>query len=149
MRRWFCYTNYAGYRLRLFAPGDVPVMVWKNAGALLSGIGGLLIFNLGDTYGGTHLARLLAFASIAGTLRLARRNGMSPYHWFAAGYVAFLLVWHFPPAKRFLIPLAPLLAAGLYTELRHLAALLRASFAASAANRAIAAVALNAQSAAS
>lgn len=135
---WLYYTNYLGYRLRLFGIGDVPVMVWKNTGALLSGIGGLFIFNLGDTYWGAQLARLLAFASIAGTVRLARRNGMSPYHWFAAGYVAFLLVWHFPPAERFLIPVAPLLAAGLYTELRHLAGLLRASFAASTANRATA-----------
>ncbi len=135
---WLYYTNYAGYHLRLFGIGDVPVMVWKNAGALLSGIGGLFIFNLGDTYWGTQLARLLALASIAGTVRLARRTGMSPYHWFAAGYVALLLVWHFPPAERFLIPVAPLLVAGLYTELRHLAGLLRASFAAGAANRAIA-----------
>jgi hypothetical protein len=135
---WLYYTNYFGYRLRLFGIGDLPVMVWKNAGALLSGIGGLFIFNLGDTHWGTQLARLVAFGSIAGAVRMARRSGVTPYHWFTAGYIAMLLVWHFPPAERFLIPVMPLLAAGLYTELRHLAGMLRTSIAAGGAHRILA-----------
>lgn len=135
---WLYYTDYSGYRLRLFGIGDLPVMVWKNAGALLSGIGGLFIFNLGDTYWGAQLARLIAFGTFAGVVRMARASGATPYHWFAAGYTAMLLGWHFPPAERFLIPVMPLAVAGLYVELRHLAGLLRASIRAGGANRALA-----------
>ena len=46
-----------------------------------------------------------------------------PYHWFALAYIGILLVWHFPPNSRFLLPLFPLLLAGLATELANLRAL--------------------------
>ncbi len=135
---WVYYVSYFGYHLRLFGISDAPLMMWKNAGALLSGIGGLFIFNLGDTYWGVQLARLIAIGSISGAVRMARRTGVSPFHWFAAGYTLLLLVWHFPPAERFLIPIMPLLVAGLYTELRHLVTLLRAAADAGGANRVLA-----------
>jgi hypothetical protein len=37
-----------------------------------------------------------------------------------------LLVWHFPPNERFVLPLYPLLLAGLVTEIEHIGAMLKA-----------------------
>jgi hypothetical protein len=36
-----------------------------------------------------------------------------------------LLVWHFPPNERFVLPMLPLALAGLLTEIEHLASMLR------------------------
>ena len=46
-------------------------------------------------------------------------------HSFAIVSCAILVVWHFPPNERFVLPLAPLLLAGLITELEHLASMIR------------------------
>jgi hypothetical protein len=73
-----------------------------------------------------------------GTVRLARQRGAGPYHWFAAGYAAILLVWHFPPNERFMLPVFPLLLAGLATETAHLAGIINKSWTRNAANRAVA-----------
>jgi hypothetical protein len=39
-----------------------------------------------------------------------------------------LIVWHFPANARFVLPICPLLFAGLLTELEHLAAMLKSAF---------------------
>jgi len=39
--------------------------------------------------------------------------------------VGILAIWHYPPNERFVLPLFPLLLAGLFTELEHLAGMLR------------------------
>jgi hypothetical protein len=37
---------------------------------------------------------------------------------FAGGYTVLLLVWHYPPDQRFLLPLLPIVLAGLWEEAR-------------------------------
>jgi hypothetical protein len=133
------YTNYFGYQIYNVGWHDLPMVIWKNLDGVFSGIAGLLIFDLGKTAWGMHLARVLAIAAIAGTVRLARRRGMTPYHWFAAAYTAILLVWHFPPNERFLLPLFPLLLAGVGAELAHLAEGIRSAWARGTAKRVVAA----------
>jgi len=64
---------------------------------------------------------------------------VTPYHGFAAVYTAVLLVWHFPPNERFMLPLFPLLLAGLGSELAHLGCVIRGAWRQGAANRAVAA----------
>jgi hypothetical protein len=113
------YTNYMAYE-GLIGWRDFPLVIWKNLDGILTGIAGLLIFDLRNMPGGLHLARVLAIAAIAGTVRFARLRGMTPYHWFAAGYSAILLIWHFPPNERFVLPMFPLLLAGLATEMANL-----------------------------
>jgi hypothetical protein len=115
------YTNYLGYQIYNVHWHDLPLVMWKNLDGLFCGIAELLIFDLAKGPAGTYLARFLAVLVIAGTVRLALRSGMSPYHWFALAYTAILLVWHFPPNNRFLLPLFPLLLAGLATELTNFA----------------------------
>ena len=119
------YTNYLGYQVYNVGWRDLPLVMWKNLDGVFCGIAELLIFDLSKTPAGTYPARFLGVVVIAGAVRLARRSGMSPYHWFAVAYTAILLVWHFPPNNRFLLPLFPLLLAGLATELANLAGVVR------------------------
>ncbi len=133
------YTNYLGYRTSVMDWHDLPLLIWKNLDAVCSAIAGLLIFDLGNTAWGMHLSRLLTIACIAGTVRLARRRGVTPYHWFAAAYLAILLVWHFPPTERLLLPVFPLLLAGVATELANLAGVIKKSWGKGTSDRLVAA----------
>jgi hypothetical protein len=72
------------------------------------------------------VAQVIAVAMIAGVVRMVRRGRGLLYALFAAGSCVQLLVWHFPPNERFMLPLFPLALAGLFTEGQHLYAMLRA-----------------------
>jgi len=133
------YTNYLGYQIYNIAFRDLPLVMWKNLDGVFSGIAGLLIFDLGKSVFGMHLSRFLAIGAIVGVVRLARTHSVTPYHGFAAVYTAVLLVWHFPPNERFMLPLFPLLLAGLESELAHLGSVMRGAWRQGAANRTVAA----------
>lgn len=133
------YTNYLGYQIYNIGWRDLPLVMWKNLDGVFSGIAGLLIFDLGKSALGVHLSRLLAIGAIVGVVRLARTRGVTPYHGFAAAYTAILLVWHYPPNERFLLPLFPLLLAGVGRELAHLGSVIRSAWRQGALNRAVAA----------
>jgi hypothetical protein len=130
------YTNYLGYQIFNIGWRDLPLVMWKNLDGVFSGIAELLIFDVATGPWGMYLARFLGVFVIAGTVRFARRAGMTPYHWFALGYTAILLVWHFPPNNRFLLPLFPLLA-GLATELANLARVIRNEWPRGPANKVV------------
>ncbi len=132
------YFDYLGYHLNDLRLSDLPLLVWKNADSVLTAIGGTVVYGF-EGWAGTHLKRLLGLAAIAGVVRMTRRNGVSHSHWFAAAYLALLVVWNFKPNVRLLLPATPLLLAGLATELGHLAGLLRDAWRVSVANRAVAA----------
>jgi hypothetical protein len=57
---------------------------------------------------------------------MVRRGQGVLYALVAAGSCAQLVVWHFPPNERFMLPLFPLALAGLLTEMEHLYSMLRA-----------------------
>ena len=82
------YTNYLGYQIYNVGWRDLPLVFWKNLDGVFTGIAGLMIFDLGKTAWGIFLSRFLAIAAIAGTVRLAKQRGVTPYHEFAAAYVA-------------------------------------------------------------
>ena len=90
-----------------------PLVVWVNFKTLWASAGELIA---APVLGGA-LGRLPAFAAatvaIAGVLILARRKGVTHYHAFALGLLPMLAVWHYPPVQRFVLPLLPLLLAGL------------------------------------
>ncbi len=129
------YTNYLGFQIYNVGWRDLPVIMWKNLDGLFWGIAELLIFDVAKSAWGICLARFLGIVVIAGTVRFARRAGVTPYHWFALGYTAILLVWHFPPNNRFLLPLFPLLLAGLATELANLVSVIRGAWPQGLANK--------------
>lgn len=129
------YTNYLGYQVYNVTWHDLPLFMWKNLDGVFCGIAELLIFDVAKSPWGTCFARFLGIVVIAGTVRFARRRGITPYHWFALGYTAILLVWHFPPNNRFLLPLFPLLLAGFATELTNLASVIRTEWPQGRANK--------------
>ena len=61
------------------------------------------------------LTQTIAVGMIAGVVRLLRRPGAALYGWFCLFYSAMLLIWHYPPNERFVLPMFPLLLAGLGT----------------------------------
>ena len=120
------YTDYLGYQLYNVGLRDLPVLIARNLDALISSTGSLL-FGFMQRDGaapnpGTELLlRVIGILAIAGTVRHARKSGLTPYHAFAGCYAVLLVIWHYPPNERFLLPLFPVLLAGLWTEIRNLA----------------------------
>ena len=121
------YTDYLGFFLDDLHPRDLALFFWKNLDSMLSGIGGLFVFNLGDSFAGKSLGRVLAVGAIAGSARLARRAGLNSYHLFTGAYLLSLLFWHYVPDERFLLPVFPVLLAGLSAEVLNLVRVARAS----------------------
>jgi hypothetical protein len=107
------YTDYLGYHLFTVTLRGYPAMVARNFDALLGSIGGLLLER--DEAPGI-LERVIGVVALVGMLRHLRRIGWNPYHLFALGYMALLVVWHYPPDVRFMLPLLPVVLAGLWTE---------------------------------
>jgi hypothetical protein len=111
------YTNYLGFQTYNVSFRDLPLVVWSNLGNFLMAVGKLLMFDI--PYGSMYLECVVAVAAIAGCVRLARRTRMLQYPLAAVGIAVLLAVWHFTPDQRFVFPLYPLLAAGLWTELEN------------------------------
>jgi 4-amino-4-deoxy-L-arabinose transferase-like glycosyltransferase len=129
------YLNYLGYYFENMSWSNLPVFVWKNCGEMFSAAGSLIVFETGDSFWATTLRRLLACGAIAGAIRLARLSRARHYSLFAACYVLLLLIWHYPPNERFLLPVFPLLLAGFSTEVVHLLGLVRRSVRSSKASQ--------------
>ncbi len=124
------YTNYLGYHLyNVVSLRDVPVFVAKNVDSLIYSMGGLFLdWSLSDNTRSFPIVMGLRAAGVVllvGTVRQFRRVRITPYHAFALGYVLMLLVWHYPPNGRFLLPILPVLLAGLWTEICVIANLFR------------------------
>lgn len=134
------YTDYLGYWIHDATAANLGVFLWRNLDSLLSAIGGLLIFGLGDSFLGKSVARVLAVAAIVGTARLWRR--CPAYVLFTAGYLLTLLLWNYAPDQRFLVPVFPVLLAGFSTELLRLVTKLKAALASRAAGDRVVAGAL-------
>jgi len=119
------YTNYFAYQLQNTPISIFHIVLWKNLDSLMYSMGSLVFPKVFDLLAAKIMAQVISLAMIAGVIRLVRRVPASrDYAIFAAGSVGLLLIWHFPPTERFLLPLAPLLFAGLLTELEYLAGLI-------------------------
>ena len=120
------YTDYLRYELYSISLRDLPVFLWRNVDGLLLGLGSLALPNIVGSFALKTVAQVIAVAMIAGVVRMVRRGQGRLYALFAAGSCAQLLVWHFPPNERFMLPLFPLALAGLMAEMDHLYGMLRA-----------------------
>jgi hypothetical protein len=121
------YTDYFRYRSFAITNGDLPVMLWKNVDGFLTGLGGLMLPKLSGSLFEKILAQVIAVAMLSGIIRLIRRGFGQLLGWFGALSAMLLIVWHFPPNERLVLPLFPLALAGLVVEAEHFASLLRAS----------------------
>jgi hypothetical protein len=121
------YTTYLDYHLYLVKLADLPMMVWKNLDQWLLGVGALLIPEASDARLVKIATQTLGVAMLAGVVRLARRGRALDYAVFAVPFSAMLVAWHYPPTERLIVPIYPLLLAGFWSEMRHVAAMLGAA----------------------
>ncbi|MCS6953297.1 MAG: hypothetical protein RMK57_07420 [Bryobacterales bacterium] len=131
------YTDYLGYHSAMIAWRELPSVVWRNFGELLSAIGALLWVNPEGDFWLQWGGRLPALAAMAGCWRLARAGPGLQHGFFAAGLSLLLVVWHYPPSERFVAPLLPLVLAGAFVEVRHVSGLAVAALRGSAASQRI------------
>jgi hypothetical protein len=122
------YTDYVRYQFLNVGFDNLGVVLWKNIDQILYGMGSLVLPKIADSLPVKILTQVIAVAMISGIVRLVRRQIAIDYALFALISTGILMVWHFPPNERFVLPLYPLLLAGLVTELVHLAKMLRAAF---------------------
>ena len=117
-----CYTNYLGYYLMNVGRDNIRHILWRNLSALLESMGSL-VFPQAMEEG--LLAKLilwpLAVAMILGCIRMVRQGVGRLYAFFGGISLAMLLIWHYQPNQRFVLPLAPLLLAGFCFEMVYLA----------------------------
>ena len=123
-----CYTSYTGYQFFNVGWDNIGVVLWKNFDALLEAMGSLVFPQMLNGLPAKIVLQPIALAMILGLVRMARRGEALLYSLFAAVSAAMLLVWHFTPNQRFILPLAPILLAGFCSEMTHLAQALRTAF---------------------
>ncbi|MEP7354402.1 MAG: hypothetical protein ABI824_14345 [Acidobacteriota bacterium] len=119
------YLDYFRYQLYAVSFSDLHLVLWKNADGLLWGMGSLIVPRVADSILIKDLSLALAVAMIAGVVRLVRAGHGRLFALFAFFSCGLLLVWHYPPNERFVLPLFPLALAGLVTEADHFIGLLR------------------------
>ena len=117
-----CYTNYLGYYFMNVGWDNIVQILWRNLSALLESMGSL-VFPQAMEEG--LLAKLilwpLAVAMILGCIQMVRHGFGRLYALFGGVSLAMLLVWHYQPNQRFVLPLAPLLFAGFCFEMVNMA----------------------------
>jgi len=125
-----CYTNYLGYYMTNVGWDNIGHIIGRNLNALLEAMGSL-VFPQAMEEG--LLAKLilwpLAFAMILGCTRMVRQGFGRLYALFGGVSLAILLIWHYQPNQRFVLPLAPLLLAGFCFEMVYLAEVFRKAIA--------------------
>jgi hypothetical protein len=137
-----CYTNYLGYYLQNVGWDNIGHILWRNGGALLESMGSLVFPQMMQGWLAKLILWPLAGAMILGCVRMVRQGHAALYSLFAGISFAMLLVWHYQPNQRFVLPLAPLLLAGFCFEMAHLAQLFRDALTDGRSSRRVAARAL-------
>jgi hypothetical protein len=122
------YTDYIRFQFLNVGWSNIGVVMWKNIDQLLYAFGSLAIPQVVAVGPVKTLTQVVGIAAISGIVRMARRGVGVDYALFALVSSAMLVVWHFPPNERFILPLFPLIAAGLVTELDFLFTALRKGF---------------------
>lgn len=133
---WFAWTHTHAYKgsdpvtlyyvdyVRFYAASvqwkEIPELIRINTDSILSNGARLLYATIPDETLWRMFAWVVAAASISGIRRLVKNTGRYHVAFFALAAFALLLPWNWPPNERYLIPIWPAIAAGFYTEMRHL-----------------------------
>jgi hypothetical protein len=123
-----CYTNYLGYYFMNVGWDNLGQILWLNVSALLESMGSLVFPQMMQGLLAKIILQPLAVAMILGCIRMARQGSAGLYTLFGGISSLMLLVWHYEPNQRFVLPLAPLLLAGFCFEMTHLGRLFRDAF---------------------
>ncbi len=134
------YTDYFRYEVYNFSFKTLHLFLWKNLDGLVSSLGYLVLPNVTSSLFMKILAELLGVGMISGIVRMVRSGRAVHYAIFAAGAAFLLVIWHFPPNERFVLPLVPIAFAGLLTEMEHFIGMARGSLKHREASQRVAAV---------
>jgi hypothetical protein len=121
------YVDYLGYQRMNVSLADMPLVLWKNIDGFLSGLGSLVIPKVDQSLLMKILTQVMGVAMISGVVRLVRRGRAELFAIFAVFASVMLLIWHFPPDERFVMPMFPLALVGLTEEVLHLSSMMRAA----------------------
>jgi hypothetical protein len=124
-----CYTNYLRYQFLNVGWDNLAQVLWRNVSALFESMGSLVFPQMMQGLLAKFILQPLAIAMILGCIRMARQGHAGLYTLFVGFSLPMLLVWHYEPNQRFILPLALLLLAGFCFEMTHLARLFRGAFA--------------------
>jgi len=122
------YTDYLAFYRQDVSLSEIPALAWDNVGWAVKAIGELFIFDEGTGFLTVTMDRLLTIAAVIGIVRVVRSGRFTQFTAFGTLYVVQFLVWNYPPNSRFLLPLVPLLYAGLASEAKHLFEIIAAAF---------------------
>jgi hypothetical protein len=132
------YTDYFGYYLQSGGLNALSDIVSANLLSLCGAAGSLLMNGMSDSVGGRFLSILVAAATVTGGVRFARQTGSVEYPIFCGLLTAVFCIWNFSPNVRLMLPIAPLVAIGLYGEAQKFATLSKQAFKGTAGNRGVA-----------
>jgi len=122
------YVDYMTFEKATIGWDNFGIVLWKNLDQILYGMGSLVLPKVVAFLPLKILTQVIAVAMLAGVVRLVRRGIAVDYAAFGLLSVGILAIWHYPPNERFVLPLFPLLLAGLMTELNHLVDMLHKAF---------------------
>ncbi|HZU24275.1 MAG TPA: hypothetical protein VFA04_02065 [Bryobacteraceae bacterium] len=93
-------------------------------GALSAAVAGNLVSGVMNILGGTPLQHVFLIAATAGCIRLGRRRGWPLYLVVTALYIPMLVLWTYHNLDRLILPVWPVLLAGIAEEAEHCARLM-------------------------
>jgi hypothetical protein len=123
-----CSTSYIRYQFLNVGWDNFGSVLWQNFDALLQSMGSMVFPQMLNGLAAVVILQPLAIFIVLGIVRMVRRGEGLLYALFAAFSAVMLLVWHYPPNQRFILPLAPLLLAGFCCSMSHLMQALRIAF---------------------
>lgn len=114
------YVDYVRFYKASVQWKEIPELVRINVDSMMTNVAHLLFAYIPDETLWRMFAWVVAVASLSGLVRLVKKTRQ--YHFAAFALVSFVLLlpWNFPPNERYLLPVWPAIAAGFYTEIRHL-----------------------------
>lgn len=115
------YTDYVRFQFLNVGWDNFARVVATNLRETLLGLGSLIFPQVGDSMLLKAAAIVTALAALAGSVRMALAGALRHYALLTLVSIAILLVWHYPPNERFVLPFFTFFLAGLYIELKHVA----------------------------
>jgi hypothetical protein len=119
------YTDYVGFQKLNVGADNALVVLWKNLDQILYSMGALVLPKVVDMMPVKNLTQVLGIGMISGVVRMFRKGIARDYALFSLLSTGILLVWHYPANERMVLPMFPLLLAGLVTEAKHFFSMVR------------------------
>lgn len=99
---------------------DLPVMMQMNVDSICSATLGLLMAPTSRGLWIRMFAWVIAIGTVSGLVRLTKETRRYHFVGYSLASCLMLVVWHWPPNERYLIPLLPAILLGFYREVVHL-----------------------------